>query len=84
MLHFKRHLGIESIKSMKCDMYVSLSTVSLCYAFDIDKIGRVLFAINRCISMRKIISFSQSILKIIAKNYVGLFIFGPQCSYNAE
>jgi len=84
VLHFKRHIGIEPIESMKCDMYVSLSSVSPCYAFDIDKIGRVVFAINRCISMPKIISFGQSILKIIAKSYVGLFIFGPPCSYNAE
>jgi len=59
-------------------MYVAPSSVNACYAFDIDTISNMVFAINRCIRVPKI-NFGQSVLKIPAKNYVGLINFGPSC-----
>jgi len=69
-------MGVRPIKSIKCDMYLAPSIVNVCYAFDIDKTGSMVFAINRCISLclPKIIKFGQSVLKIPAKNYVCLII----------
>ncbi len=58
-------------------MYVAPSSVNACYAFDIDKIGSMAFAISRCMRVPKIVNFGQSVLKIPAKNYVGLINFGP-------
>ena len=43
----------------------------MCYAFNIDKIASVVFVIKRCICVSEIINFSQSVLKIPAKNYAG-------------
>ena len=53
--------------------------MNVCDVFDIVKIGTVVFTINRFINVPKISNFSWSILKIPAKNYVGLINFGRPC-----
>ena len=53
MLHIKRHIRVMPIKSIQRDMYVAPSSVSVCYAFDIDKIDSVVFAKNRCMCVPK-------------------------------
>ena len=45
------------IKSIQRDMCVAPSSVNVCHAFDTDKIGSVVFAINRCMCVPKIINF---------------------------
>ena len=47
VLNIKRYIGVEPIKS-KYDTYVAPSSVN-----DIDKIGSMMFAINRCICVPK-------------------------------
>ena len=79
MLHIKRHISIGPIKSIKCGMYMSPCSVNVSYVFDIHNIDSMVFTINRGMCVLKIINFGQSVLKIPAKNYVGLSNFGPPC-----